>query len=63
MTARDFEKMKMIERQTAAMAPIIELLKEGRALNNFGEETYKGVVNRIQKIGQELLDLIQDGLL
>jgi hypothetical protein len=63
MTTSDFEKMKIIERQTAAMAPIIELLKEGRAFTNFGEEAFKGVLCRIQRIGQELLDLMQDGLL
>jgi len=63
MTANDFEKMKTIERQMAAMSPIIELLKERRAAINFGEEAFKDVVCRVQRIGQELLDMIQDGLL
>jgi len=63
MTTNGFGLMKAIERQMVAMNPIIELLQERRAANNFGEEAFNGVVCRVQKIGQELLDMIQDGLL
>jgi len=63
MTGKGFGLMKAIERQMTAMIPIIELLQERRAAANFGEEAFNDVVCRIQRIGQELLDMIQDGLL
>jgi hypothetical protein len=63
MTPNGFGLMKAIERQMVAMYPIIELLQERRAAINFGEDAFNDVVCRVQRIGQELLALIQDGLL
>jgi hypothetical protein len=63
MTVIDFEKIKEVERHSKAAGPIIELLNERRAAANFGEKVFNDTVCRVQKISQELFDLIKDGLL
>ena len=59
----DFEKLKMLERFSRVNGPLIKLLHERWATFDLDDETYKDTVGRVQKIGQELLDLLIAGLL
>jgi hypothetical protein len=62
MAALDSEKIKEIERHSKVTGPIMELLNE-RWAANFGEKVFNDTVCRVQRISQELLDLIKEGLL
>jgi hypothetical protein len=63
MTAIDFEKRKIMERHARVNGPLMELFNERWAAVNTEDETFKEAANRVQAVGQELLDLITARLL
>jgi len=63
MTAADFEKMKKAERHARVGGPLMELLNERWRGSDFKDPAYKEMLNRVQAVSQEVLDLINAGLL
>jgi hypothetical protein len=63
MTIPDFEKMKLLERYSRVNGPLIQLLNERWLGHDEKDEKYLEVLRRIQAVGQEILDLMAEGLL
>jgi len=63
MTIADFEKLKKAERHARVNGPLMELLNERWGASNEKDPAFIDALNRIQAVSQELLDLINAGLL
>jgi hypothetical protein len=63
MTMVDFEAMKVLERHAAVNGPLMRLLNERWPTRDEANKQYLEAVERVQKITQEVLDLIAGGLL
>jgi hypothetical protein len=63
MTMADFEAMKVLERLATVNGPLTRLLNERWPTRDEANKQYLEAVERVQKITQEVLDLITGGLL
>jgi hypothetical protein len=63
MTIPDFEKMKLLERYSRVNGPLIQLLNERWLGYDEKDEKYLETLHRLQAAGQEILDLMAEGLL
>jgi hypothetical protein len=63
MTMADFEAMKILERHAAVNGPLLRLLNERWPAPDKTDKRYLEAVERVQKITQEVLNLITGGLL
>jgi hypothetical protein len=59
----DFETRKILERLAVVNGPLMRLLNERWPAHDAANEQYLGAVERVQKITQEVLNLIIGGLL
>jgi len=59
----DFEKLKKVERHARVNGPLMELLNERWGASDEKDPAYIEALNRVQAVSQELLDLINAGLL
>jgi hypothetical protein len=57
------EKIKLVERHALVGSPMMKLFNERWSSVSSKDEGYREAVTRIQVISQELLDLIEKGLL
>jgi hypothetical protein len=63
MTMVDFETIKIMERLATVNGPLTRLLNERWPVREDANKQYLEAVERVQKITQEVLDLITGGLL
>ena len=63
MNITDFEKLKKVERHARVNGPLMELLNERWGASDEKDPAYIEALNRVQAVSQELLDLINAGLL
>ena len=63
ITIVDFEKLKKAERHARIHGPLLELFNERWSSFDFNDPAFIESINRIQAVNQELLDLINAGLL
>jgi hypothetical protein len=59
----DFETITILERLAVVNGPLMRLLKERRPTRDEADKQYLEAVERVQKITQEVLNLITEGLL
>jgi len=59
----DFEKLKKVERHARVNGPLMELLNERWGASDEKDPAFIEAFNRVQAVSQELLDLINAGLL
>jgi hypothetical protein len=63
MTMVDFETIKILERLVTVNGPLMRLLNERWPVRDEANKKYLETVERVQKITQEVLNLIVEGLL
>jgi hypothetical protein len=63
MTVVDFETIKILERLAVVNGPLMRLLNERWPAHDAADKRYLEAVERVQKITQEVLNLITGGLL